>query len=78
MKIRVYISRRINYHLLGGRLDQMICSRAYEQELKRCSLCHVLFTPDIKGEISVFEHNWFCCKQHRKEYADGQTKNVLP
>jgi len=31
MKIRVYISRRINYHLLGGRLDQMVCSRAYEQ-----------------------------------------------
>jgi hypothetical protein len=46
-------------------------------ELKRCSLCHGLFTPDIKGEISVFEHNWFCCKQHRKEYADGQTRDVL-
>ena len=31
MRIQVLISRRINYHLLGGRLNQMICSRAYEQ-----------------------------------------------
>jgi hypothetical protein len=52
MKIRVYISRRINYHLLGGRLDQMICSRAYEQGWFRTE--------------RVLNLIYFCQKEHCK------------
>ena len=29
--LRVRISRRINYHLLGGSLNQMVSSRAYAE-----------------------------------------------
>jgi len=29
--IRIYISRRVNYFLLGGKITQTVCGRAYEQ-----------------------------------------------
>ena len=71
--VYIYNYKGVDLHFCP--VQQGPCLREWvkkeRQGLNFCYQCHGLFMED--GEISVFEHKWFCCKQHRKEYADGQT-----
>jgi len=46
------------------------------QGWKFCNQC-LKFSPN-EGTIEVGSHKWFCCDEHRKEYSNVQTENVLP